>query len=112
MLYYLAIRFTRVVTLFTDHVYMGCYLEVDHPPDMTTKKVSAAGFTPESCIDLCTTAGFPYAAVYKGTECKCDVTFGRYGLQPDDACAMCGNSADQMCHGVMPVYLTSKHFTS
>ena len=88
---------------------MGCYLEVDYPPDMTTKQVNAGGFAPGPCIELCTTDGSPYAAVHGGTECKCDVAFGRYGLQSDDACVMCVNSEDQMCRGVMPVYTTSKH---
>ena len=89
---------------------MGCYLEVDYPPDMTTTQVNAAGFDPETCVDICTTNGFRHAAVYRGTECKCDVAFGRYGLQADDDCALCFNSDDQLCGDVMAVYHTSKFY--
>ena len=84
---------------------MGCYLEVDYPEDMTTMDKNNGGYDVDTCILYCESGrAWQYAAVYGGTECKCDQAFGRYGLQPDDKCNMCEGSTDQLCRGTIAVY--------
>ena len=88
---------------------MGCYLEVDYPEDMTTMDKNDDGYDVDTCIMYCElVSDWQYAAVFAGTQCKCDQAFGRYGLRPDDKCTMCEGSTNQLCRGTIAVYNTGE----
>lgn len=87
----------RAVTTGDAPRRVGCFK--DRPGrDLNGSRSDSSAMTPASCIALCKSQGFAYAATQYGRQCFCGNSYGQYGAA--DNCNMpCSGNPSELCGG-------------
>ena len=89
----LGVEFARNAT------YLGCYQDRSSS-ELQGLETYSSDMTIGKCIALCHDAGFAYAGLEAGRNCRCDDRFGMYGKIDESRCrAACDGDRDTICGG-------------
>ena len=69
-------------TLFTGREctsQIGCFTDVEADRDLNAHSPTLGTVNALECRTACKTVGYPYAALQAGTDCRCDLTYGKHG---------------------------------
>lgn len=80
---------------------LGCFKDDSDRRDLS-RKVNLEKATQEDCAKSCAMKDkkFSYFGLQHGSECYCDMKYGRYGKVADDDCSMkCEGNSNENCGG-------------